>query len=290
MKDIALVISCGGSRGLAAIGAIEELEASGFNITSIAGSSIGSAIGGIYASGCLPEYKKWICSLDRIDVYKLMDFTISRQGFLKGVKVFREMSLFFKDSNIEDLPISYAAVSVDLLTHKQVIFKEGSLYRAIRSSCSIPSIFKPNIIEGKVLVDGGVSNPLPFSVVEKKSGDLLVGIDLNAPDFRTKKKTSYFDYSEFMRTINSYLHFWHDASENKLPPEIGGPIDIATKSFQIMQEELTNRSIQQYSPDLLIKIPRTASSTFEFFKAKELIKLGRKVTKEAIVNSLNITI
>ena len=289
MKDIALVISCGGSRGLAAIGAIEELEASGFNITSIAGSSIGSAIGGIYASGCLQEYKKWICSLDRIDVYKLMDFTISRQGFLKGVKVFREMSLFFKDSNIEDLPISYAAVSVDLLTHKQVIFKEGSLYRAIRSSCSIPSVFKPNIIEGKVLVDGGVVNPLPFSVVEKKSGDLLVGIDLNAPDFTIKKQTSYFD-SEFMKTINSYLHLWHDVSEKKLSTEIGGPIDIATKSFQIMQEELTNRSIQQYIPDLLIQIPRTASSTFEFFKAKELIKLGRKVTKEAIANSLNVTI
>ena len=114
MKNISLVISCGGAKGLVGIGVIEELERRGYNIKSVAGTSIGSVILGIYASGNLNEYKEWMLKQRRIDILRLMDFTLNKQGVIKGKKVFEEMKPFFKDSLIENLPIPYSAVAADI--------------------------------------------------------------------------------------------------------------------------------------------------------------------------------
>ena len=143
MKNVSLVISSGGARGFAAIGIIEELEKNGYKIKSVAGCSIGSLITGMYASGNLPEFKKWILKLTKKEVFRLMDFTISTQGVLRGDKVFKEIQKTFKDVKIEKLNIPYAAVAVDLLSHKEVVFTKGSLFEAIRASCSIPSLVSP---------------------------------------------------------------------------------------------------------------------------------------------------
>ena len=121
MKNVSLVISCGGAKGLVGIGVIEELERRGFNITSAAGTSIGSVILGIYASGNLQEYKKWMLKLGRIDVLRLMDFTLNKQGIIKGKKIFDEMKPFFKDSLIENLPIPYCAVAADINSFQEIV-------------------------------------------------------------------------------------------------------------------------------------------------------------------------
>ena len=117
MKNIALVISSGGARGLAAIGIIEELEKRGHKITSVAGCSIGSLITGMHASGNLSVFKEWVLKLNKKEIFRLMDFTISTQGVLKGDKAFEEIKKIIKDVKIEDLPIPYTAVAVDLVTH-----------------------------------------------------------------------------------------------------------------------------------------------------------------------------
>ncbi|HCC70571.1 MAG TPA: phospholipase, partial [Bacteroidales bacterium] len=117
-QKIALVLSGGGARGIAHIGAIEELEKHGFEISAIAGTSMGSLIGGVYALGKMEEYKNWIITLDRVKVFSMVDFTVSRHGLVKGDKVFNKMKDFIPDSNIEDLPLQYAAVAADIASKK----------------------------------------------------------------------------------------------------------------------------------------------------------------------------
>ncbi|HRX12615.1 MAG TPA: patatin-like phospholipase family protein, partial [Draconibacterium sp.] len=119
-KSVALVLSSGGSRGLAHIGAINELVKQGFQITSVSGSSIGSVIGGVYAMGKIREYTEWVSTFNKRNVWSLMDFTPAINGLLKGERVFDKMKTFIPDMNIEDMPIPFAAVATDILHEKEV--------------------------------------------------------------------------------------------------------------------------------------------------------------------------
>ena len=139
-KDVALVLSSGGPRGWAYIGAIEELVSRGYNITSVAGTSIGSLIGGIYAAGRLDEVKEWLFRLDAWKVFHLMDISLSKNHLVKGDKVIEALKEIVPDINIEDLSIPYRAVAADLYTGEEVVFDRGPLFDAIRASISIPSV------------------------------------------------------------------------------------------------------------------------------------------------------
>ncbi len=152
-----MVLSGGGARGIAHIGVVEELEKRGFEIRSIAGTSMGALVGGIYAVGKLQEFKNWLYTLDKLDVFKLIDFTLSSQGLIKGDRVFKKMKEFIPDKNIEDLKIHYAATATDIINNKEVVFNQGSIYDAIRASVAIPTVITPVKQDDTLLVDGGVS-------------------------------------------------------------------------------------------------------------------------------------
>ena len=162
-KSVALVLSSGGARGVAHIGVIEGLLEGGYKIESISGSSMGAVVGAVYAAGKLPNFKEWISNLDKIDVFKLMDFTLSTQGFVRGEKVFNELKKFIGDRNIEDLSIPISIIATDIVGKKEVVFQKGELFTALRASAAIPSVLKPSIIDGIELVDGGLYNPIPIS-------------------------------------------------------------------------------------------------------------------------------
>ncbi|MBJ04578.1 MAG: hypothetical protein CMP65_01575 [Flavobacteriales bacterium] len=284
MKNVALVISSGGARGLAAIGIIEELEKQGYKITSISGCSIGSLIGGMYASGNLSKFTDWVVQLDKKDVFRLMDFTINHQGILKGDKIFNEIKTIFQDIEIENLKTPYSAVAVDLISHKEHVFRSGSLFNAIRASCAIPSIVKPVKLNNKVLVDGGIINPLPLSHVERIDGDILMGIDLNSfePNHDKTEKSYLIDYDKYIRSLSSYLPINIDNFSLTKNGQVGSFFDIAGRTFQIMQDKIIQDSIEKHKPNLVIKVPRSSSSMFDFFKANELISLGRSLFLDQI--------
>ena len=130
MKDVALVLSSGGPRGWAYIGAIEELESRGYNITSIAGTSIGSLVGGIYAAGKLPELKEWLFTLNTWKVFDLMDLSISMNHLVKGDKVINALKEIVPDIDIRDLKKPFRAVAADLPTGEEVDFDQGPLFEA----------------------------------------------------------------------------------------------------------------------------------------------------------------
>ena len=186
-KNVALVLSSGGPRGFAYIGAIEVLQERGYNITSVAGTSIGSLIGGIYASGCLAEFKEWLYSLNAWEVFSLMDLSFGKNHFVKGEKVIAAIKEIVPDVNIEDLPIPYRAVATDLYTGEEIVFDHGKLFTAIRSSISIPSMFRPVRYGLTTLIDGAIANCMPMSQVVRTEGDIMVAFDVNDVDVREIK-------------------------------------------------------------------------------------------------------
>ena len=182
MKKVALVLSSGGARGFAYIGAIEELERRGYTITSVAGCSIGALIGGVYASGKMQEFKDWLFALDNKKVLSLLDVSISKSYLVKGDRLMNTIMEVVPDVNIEDLKIPYTAVATDLYTGEEIVFTKGKLFDAIRASISIPTTFRPVKYGHRTLVDGGLVNTIPLNRVSRTDGDILVGFNVNEID------------------------------------------------------------------------------------------------------------
>ena len=185
-KNVALALSSGGARGLAHIGAIEELEARGYRIGSIAGCSMGALIGGVYAAGKLTEFREWMKTIDRKKMLELMDFSLSLNHLVKGNRIIEAIMEFVPDVAIEDLPIPYCAVAADLKAGKEVVFNKGSLFEAIRASISLPSFYAPVERDNMILIDGGVINPIPLNRAKRQVGDILVGIDVSGLDYQSQ--------------------------------------------------------------------------------------------------------
>ena len=171
-KDVALVLSSGGARGLVHIGVIEELEEQGYHISSIAGASMGALIGGVYAAGKLTEFREWMKGIDKRKMVELTDFSLSINHLVKGNRIIDAIKEIVPDTPIENLPIPYCAVATDWETGREVTFRKGSLFGAIRASISLPAYYEPVRINGMVLIDGGIVNPLPLNRVARKKGDL----------------------------------------------------------------------------------------------------------------------
>jgi len=284
-QPISLVLSGGAARGIAHIGVIEELEKQGFEIKSIAGNSMGAFIGAMYAMDKLQEYKKWILTLDKVEVFKLIDFTFSSQGLIKGDRVFNKMKTFFPDKNIEDLKIPYVAVAADITNMKEVVLTKGSIYDAVRASVSIPTIFTPVKKGNAILVDGGVVNPIPINRVKRIEGDILTASYVNAnipydkPEISKEdeeRKNSVYKQKikEFRKKLNDILP--------KTSKEHLNYFTLINKSTSLLTHHLSLMNIEKYKPDMLINISRHSGGTFDFFKAEELIETGRQAARKSI--------
>ncbi len=183
-KTVALVLGSGGARGYAHMGVIEVLQEQGYEITAISGASMGALIGGLYATGKMHEYKDWVTGLGQFDLLKLLDFSFGSPGAIRGEKVFGVIEKMLGDTRIEDLSIPYTAVATDLLAHKEIWFQEGTLHHAIRASAAIPSVLTPVMMHGRVLVDGGLLNPLPIIPAVAAHADMIVAVNLAGFDRR----------------------------------------------------------------------------------------------------------
>jgi NTE family protein len=279
-KKIALVLSSGGARGLAHIGVIERFEEEGFEIAAIAGSSIGAVIGAFYACGQLETYKKWVLNLDRLDLFNLFDFTLSSKGFIKGDKLFSSLEELIDDRPLEKLRIPFIAVATDIVNQKEVVFDSGSMYQALRASTAIPTVIRPVKVGGVELIDGGVINPMPMDRVKRSENDLLAVVNINANieyqrpkmDAEKQKKADQ-NYSE---KLNQFVKKWSGKAPISPPSSKSlGFSELVNRSLDLMQDQLTEAKISQHRPDLVINFSKKACTTFEFYKAKEMIQGGR---------------
>lgn len=285
MKNVRLVLGSGGARGMAHLGVIEELEKNGFQIKEVVGCSMGAVVGGIYCAGYLSDYKHWLIKLTKLDIFRLLDFTLSSQGFVKGERVFKAIEEFIGDHQIENFKIPFTAVASDITNKKEVHYKSGSLFRALRSSIAIPTVFTP-IREGNAqLVDGGVLNPLPMNLVKREPEDWIVAVNLNA-DIPYKSESSTPDenkdraaYLKMFDSMLSVLPKFENNKENTVASL--GLFDLLNKSYELTQDRLTDLMIDVHKPDLVVNISRDACSVFEFYRANEIIEAGRKAFRLA---------
>lgn len=339
-KKVALVLGSGGARGYAHIGVIEELEARGYEIGCIAGCSMGAVVGGIYAAGKLKDYSDWTQSLDYLDVLRLLDVSF-RLGAIRGEKVFGRIRDIVGEINIESLNIPFTAVATDLTNQQEIWFQEGCLHQAMRASAAIPSLFTP-VIQGKrMLVDGGLLNPLPIVPVVSSHCDLIIAVNLNSAHQqhyqlpvieRPAALKGRFD--QMMTSLGSRLpslrrksgeddplllleggaapkmpeqpDLWlqepadpHGQQPTAAPQEESAPksasgsrvaqmagpaslLELINQSFEVMQTSLSQYKIAGYPPDILINVPKRVCRFFEFYKAPELIMLGRQIARDTL--------
>ena len=292
-KHAALVLSGGGARGIAHIGVIDELEKRGYEITSLAGTSMGALVGGIYALGRQDDFVEWLYTLDRLKVISLVDFTLSRQGLIKGDRVFNRIKEFIPDEDIENLRIPYAAVAADILGREEVVFTSGSVYDAIRASISIPTVLTPVKTGRRLLVDGGVINNIPIKHVKRHPGDTLVVVDVNAdipvakpavPQNEELKKESVYreKIREFQAYLREVLPFGDDEEKEKHLDKSLDFFDLINLTISSMTRTIAQNTLRQYSPDLLIQVSGDSCGTFDFFRAEEMVEMGRHATMTAI--------
>lgn len=278
-KNVALALSSGGARGLAHIGAIEELETQGYHITSIAGCSMGALIGGVYAAGKLPEFREWMKTVDRKKMLELTDFSLSLNHIVKGNRIIEAIMEFVPDMAIEDLPIPYCAVATDWKAGREVVLNKGSLFEAIRASISLPSFYEPVQRDGMILIDGGVINPIPMNRVMRKEGDILVGVDVSGHDYKAQW--------EKMNKLTQMQK--HDSSLKAKLLDLIIPDNIEfnyytllsrTSSLMIRQNSILMAQLMK--PEILVDIQMSRYTTFDFDKSEKLIAIGRQKTMQAI--------
>lgn len=248
-KKICLVLGGGGSKGLAHVGVIKALCENGYEITQIAGTSVGALVGGLYAVN--PNYEKLekiVESISYLELVKIfMDWPI-KSGLVRGKKMEKFLDKMCQGKNIENLPIKFRAVCTDIVKGEKFVFCEGRLSTAIRASCAIPAIFSPTKYDGKLLIDGGAVNPVPVSEVTPGPGEKIVAVGLYSKIF----PKSYKKLSESNLT------------------------QIAYASMQVMVRQLSEKNLNM--ADIKILPPVEDINVLNFVKAKKYIEIGYEAT------------
>jgi NTE family protein len=272
---ISLVLSGGGARGYTHIGVVKELKKQGFEIISIAGTSMGALIGALEACGKLEIYENWVKNLDVMDLIKFLNNPFSNNGWLNSDKIFNKIKELVGDYKIEDLPIKFTAVATDLNKKKEVWFQKGPLWDAVKASASIPGIFAPVKIANMLLVDGGVLNLMPVAPVMSDMSDLIIAVNLYGNDKNIEIKLS----KEDKKKQNLMADMWEKIFKEKQDP--------VNRSIDLMMDTIFRYRKAEYRPDIEIEIPQTLAKWYEFHRAIELIKIGEEFAKESIKNAKN---
>lgn len=306
-KTVSLALGSGGARGYAHIGVIETIENQGYKIESIAGSSMGALVGGLYAVGKLEEFKQWIFTLNYYDIYKLLNLSLVDGGLVDAEKVFDKIKTFIGDVNIEDLPIKYKAVATNLNTQTTVVFDRGKLIDAIRASIAIPTIFTPMYKDNMILVDGGVLNPLPINLISKDKIDLKIAVNLDANiknnylveiplEQLSREEILYNDFNnllhkaeilipqELSSIANRYQLKWVNNNKKEKEQQIikHDITSILRKTLDTAQSVLSKYSIQNHKVDIIIEIPSTSCEFYEFTKAYKMVEIGKRATLKVL--------
>ncbi len=305
-KRVALVLGSGGARGYAHIGAIEVLHERGYEIVAVSGSSMGALVGGLHAAGRLPDYTEWVTSLSQRDVLRFLDVSLTGPGVLRVERVLAHMTKYLDGVQIEDLPIPYTAVASDLGARREVWFTSGPLETAIRASIAIPAMIAPIMVNGRLLVDGGVLNPVPMEPVIGVDADFTMAINLsgekihhfsNSPTRESAEQRPPHEWldgfrrtaagvweNDFVTSILARFSRTDDADRpdyDPLPPGLG-ITDITWMSLDAMGSLITRYRLAALPPDVLVTVPGDSAKVLDFHRAAEMIGLGRRLTEAAL--------
>lgn len=305
-RKVALALGSGGARGYAHIGVIDEIRDRGWEIVGVAGTSMGSVIGGLYVTGTLDAYRAWVEDLNLRDVLKLLDPTIGGAGLMRAEKVMNRVRLHTGDVNIEDLPLPYTAVATDLISQKEVWFTRGDLVDAMRASIAIPSVFTPVHRDGMVLADGGLLNPVPVMALAAVRADAIIAVNLAGPSMRAEPLIVEDSAGPLSRIklpslpamleprLASLLPRFRreadtledgaadrDLDADQQPTMSLRAMDVVDRSYTTLQSAVQRYRMAAYPPDVVVDVPSDVCGTMDFHRASEMIELGRTFAREA---------
>ena len=281
-EKVALVLGAGGARGLAQIGVIEVLEARGFEIVAIAGSSSGALVGGVHAAGRLAQFREGMERLSRGGLLRLLDPVLGRPGLISGHKLVEAMRDVVGDPDIESLPIAFTAVAVDLERQRVVWLRRGPLWDALRASFAIPGLFTPHAVHGRELVDGGLLAPLPIAASRLSDAHRLIAVDMHARPRSPPGAPANggvrppADVRRGRRLLR-----WFDRSLGHDPGE-PGLAEVMSRALDTMQAQIARVELALDPPELVVEIPRDVCQFYEFWRARELVDVGREAAEKAL--------
>ena len=307
---VALALGSGGARGYAHIGVIHELHDRGYEIVGIAGSSMGALVGGLQAAGRLDEFEAWARSLTQRAILRLLDPTLTAAGVLRAEKILDAVREILGAVTIEQLRIPYTAVATDLLAGKSVWLQRGPVDEAIRASIAIPGVIAPHALDGRLLADGGILDPLPMAPIAAVNAGLTIAVSLSGSataDGRQLEPKASGEWLNWVLSSTSAL-FDSPTARNVLSrfgaatpedadtgddlaadysvdePEVPklGSFEVMNRTIDIAQAALARHTLAAYPPDLLIEVPRSACRSLEFHRAAELIEVGRELAAAAL--------
>ena len=295
-RRVALALGSGGARGYAHIGAIQVLGERGFEVVAVAGSSMGALIGGVMAAGRLAEFTEWALALKQRDVLRLVDPKWAAGGAIAADRLINHLSGFLTDVEIENLPIPYTAVATDLTARREVWFQKGLLRAAVRASIAIPGVITPVVLNGRLLADGGLLNPVPIEPTAAAGADLTIAVSLQAP------RLAHEPAGPVRATADpQWFDDWRDRLRQvlRLPPAAApaGPVppapvppapddlritSVLSQSLDAMQDLIARYRMAGLPPDIHIAVPVSAGGVLDFHRAADLIALGRELTVKAL--------
>ena len=285
-EKVALVLGAGGARGWAQIGVIEALEARGLDIITVAGSSSGALVGGIYAAGKLGEFREHLVRMQRRHFLRLLDPVLGRAGLFNGDRLVHSMRELVGDPLIETLPIQYTAVAVDLQRQREVWLRRGSLWDAIRASFAIPGLFTPHSVHGRALVDGGLLAPLPIAATRLSDAHRLIAVDMHGwPQEPPGEPAQTNGNGHGLESLGERVGDWfeHTLGGGDASGDAGiGLSEMMARALDTMQAQIARVQMALDPPELVIRIPRDACLFYEFWRAAELIDIGRVQAEKAL--------
>lgn len=286
---VGLALGGGSARGWAHIGVIAELEEIGIHVDLVAGTSIGALVGAAYAAGQLGPFEQWARGLTRKNVFSLMDFQLGG-GMLKGARLMEFFRSHFHDSRIEDLPLPFGACATALQTGAEVWLRSGPVLDAVRASIALPALFAPVHHQGRLLVDGGLVNPVPVSLARAMEADIVIAVDLASDIIGRNLRSPPAPESngqDWLRRlqagVSQLLPTSSAPSSLPSPAQAALPsmLSVVTTSIDIMQVRISRSRMAGDPPDALIR-PRLAHiGVLEFHRAGAAIEAGRRAVQDA---------
>lgn len=310
-RRVALALGSGGARGYAHIGVVQALEERGFEIAGVAGSSMGALVGGIWAAGRLEAFTDWALGLRRADVVRMLDVSFKAPGAMRAERILARVHELVGHERIENLPVPFTAVATDLLSRREVWLQRGPVATAIRASIALPGIFTPVMLNGRLLADGGLTNPVPVTPMAALDADLTIAVSAGGeregppataavPEnaearpldewiARFRRSAARALDSDAARSVLSWgqgeepTRQGDDSSQEPevLPAGLTG-FDVMNYSLGTMQTVVSRYRLAGSPPDVLVTIPVTDVRTMDFHRAEEMISLGREAAGRAL--------
>jgi NTE family protein len=277
---IGLALGAGGARGWAHIGVIRALAEAGVKPDIVCGTSIGALVGGALAAGEFDRLERWVSTLGWKDVLGLVDLGW-RGGFIRGEKLFDFFRSKVADQDIGALGMPFGAVATEIDTGREVWLREGSVLEAVRASISIPGVFAPVLREGRLLVDGGLVNPVPVSLCRALGADIVIAVDLGWAKLGFYRERARARAAQAGGAESRWWERWLPSKAEDGGESMPSALNVFMSSMDVMQVRIGRSRLAGEPADLLLAPVLPDIRSLEFHRAAEAMAEGRAATERA---------